>query len=672
MADAAAQPDVADDEIEEEDEEEDDEPIGFKPHAMFPRDDDGPETRDIVWIQLLRMLPDGTVQTCPDQFQATDLPNWGEVYRRFGGGKYRAKGRNAKMQWQAEAPGGSDWVVFDGASKPFAVNPVEMPAAPAPAPPPPPPPAPPSPPTPSGPTVAEALLALTNVIATVATAVVNRPAPPPPPAPDNTLAVAMMNNMAAQQQASAKSTADVLVALLSRDNKPDNSSLVAVLNANAETTRAQATAQNTLLTAVLTQKQPGLTDLAEVLTKLGRGAPQPTNGIKDTIETIKAVREISGQPQAAVGGSELGEVTSLVTSLAALDKGGSREKDKDEPPKPRRNRILMRTPMGLIEVVDPSPELLRQLAAPAPALGPAPAAAPTPAPVAPAPVVHTPQSPTATRSESSPTPPPQPPIGAAPSAEAASAAPMSVAPVLPMSPLPGAHAAPLSDEEELVQIAARLRSDPSKSIRLAELLRDAPAAPAETVTAPTPEPATQDRRARSRRRSSAGAAATQEPAPTHDVAATRAAAPTEGGSGAPETEPKAAPAPPPHDAEPRGAVEAPPAVVTASAGGARTIIVGGVEATVVEAGEAPPEPIRLPQSFEPSPPPEVTPQISDEVMARLTSMKADEIETLVRKRIGAKADGIAEAIRALPPEALPFALKMFPPDALRELAGGAM
>lgn len=59
-------------------------------------------------------------------------------------------------------------------------------------------------------------------------------------------------------------------------------------------------------------------------------------------------------------------------------------------------------------------------------------------------------------------------------------------------------------------------------------------------------------------------------------------------------------------------------------------------------------------------------------MAKLTKMKADEIESLVRKKLGPKADGIAEAIRALPPEALPFALKMFPPDALRALAAGSL
>ena len=83
--------------------------------------------------------------------------------------------------------------------------------------------------------------------------------------------------------------------------------------------------------------------------------------------------------------------------------------------------------------------------------------------------------------------------------------------------------------------------------------------------------------------------------------------------------------------------------------------------TVVDAGEAPAEPIRLPASFE-APPPEAAPQISDEVMAKLTKMKADDIETLVRSKIGPKADGIA----------LPFALRMFPPDALRALAAGSV
>lgn len=105
MADEAAKPEVDEEQGEEEEE------AGFKHHAMFPRDDEGPETRDIGWIQLLRMLPDGTVQTCPDQFRGGALP-LGRGLQRFRGGKYRAKGRNAKMQWQADSPGGSDWHVF--------------------------------------------------------------------------------------------------------------------------------------------------------------------------------------------------------------------------------------------------------------------------------------------------------------------------------------------------------------------------------------------------------------------------------------------------------------------------------------------------------------------------------------------------------------------------------
>ena len=661
MADDATKPEVDEEEVDEEevDEEEvdeDDEPIAFSRHAMFPRDDDGPETRDVVWIQLLRMLPNGTVQTCPDQFRATELPHWGEVYRRFGGGKYRAKGRNAKMQWQAESPGGSDWHVFDGASKPFAVNPVEVPSAPAPAAPIAPA-APALPPASSGPTVAEALVALSGVISSVATALISRPAPPPPPAPDNTLAVAMMNNMAAQSQASAKATSDVLVALLSKDDKQDNSSLVAVLNASAETTRAQAAAQNTLLTAVLSQKQPGLGDLADVLAKLGRGAPQPAGGIKDTIEAIKAVREISA-PAQAPGGGELGDVTSLVTSLAALDKGGGskeREPDTTPPPKPRRNRILVRTAMGLVEVVDPSPELLRQLAAPTVGAAPAPAvAAPTSALVAAPVAVITapPPAPTAPRAPAVSAPPaPMPP------------APSSPAPLAPPSTVMAQPAidapAPLSDEEELAQFAAKLKSDPQKSARLAQLLRDAPAEVAEAVAAPTHEPAQQDRRGRSRRRSVPIATPAQEQAPCEPAAPQEPTPPCE--------PPPVIEASAPQTAPPQEPTAPPP---SAAAEPGRTIVVGGMEVTVVQAGEAPAEPIQLPQSFET--PPEAGAQISDEVMTKLTKMKADEIETLVRKKLGAKADGIAEAIKALPPEALPFALKMFPPDALRALAAGSL
>ena len=91
-----------------------------------------------------------------------------------------------------------------------------------------------------------------------------------------------------------------------------------------------------------------------------------------------------------------------------------------------------------------------------------------------------------------------------------------------------------------------------------------------------------------------------------------------------------------------------------------------MEVSVLEAGEAPSEPILLPASFE-VPPQEAAPQLSEAKVAQLTTMKADDIEALVRSKIGSKADGLAEALRALPPEALPFAIKMFPPDALRAL-----
>jgi hypothetical protein len=307
----------AEPEVEEEDDEQDEEePAGFKHHAMFPRDDDGPETRDLVWIQLLRMLPDGTVQTCPDLFRAEELPHWGEVYRRFGGGKYRAKGRNARMQWQAESPGESNWHVFDGASKPFAINPVQMaaswapttPAVPVPAPPP-------FSRAPSGVTLAEAIVGLGGVLLSVATAILHRPPAPAPPAPDNTLAIAMMNSMAAQSQAGAKATTDVLVALLGKATKPDNSNLMAVLHASAEMTREQAATQNTLLSAVLSQKPPDSAELAEALAKLGRGGrAQPAGRIKGTIETSKAARGSGGsrrgrgRPQArgATAGRALG------------------------------------------------------------------------------------------------------------------------------------------------------------------------------------------------------------------------------------------------------------------------------------------------------------------------------------------------------------------------------
>src|SRR5262249_34748316 len=153
-----------------------------------------------------------------------------------------------------------------------------------------------------------------------------------------------------------------LVAPLSKGN---NVSLMTVPNANAATTRARAAVQNTPVTTVLAQKQPGLADLVDVLTKLGRSGSPQTGGITDTVETIKAVKDLRGLAPLGGGGDELGEVTSLLTSPTALDRGSrstEKERDKDEPPKSRRNRMLTRTAMKLVEVLEPSPEPLHQRA----------------------------------------------------------------------------------------------------------------------------------------------------------------------------------------------------------------------------------------------------------------------------------------------------------------------
>jgi hypothetical protein len=220
-----------------------------------------------------------------------------------------------------------------------------------------------------------------------------------------------------------------------------------------------------------------------------------------------------------------------------------------------------------------------------------------------------------------------------------------------------------------MQLAAKLRSDPEKSARLAELLRGAPTEPAKASTAAPPAPSTADRNERARRRPGAVAAPhasaplSQESAPPLASASPQTSAPLQ-----PSTLPQEpAPPPEPHPPAPPQEATAPPAHVAAEPGrGERTVVVGGMEVTVVEAGAAPTEPIRLPASFE-APAEEAAPQLPEETMARLAKMKADDIETLVRSKIGSKADGLAEALRALPPEALPFAIKMFPPDALRAL-----
>lgn len=56
-------------------------------HPLFPRGytETGPDCRRIVWIQLVRYLPDGTREVCPKMYKASELRSWQQVVEEHGG-----------------------------------------------------------------------------------------------------------------------------------------------------------------------------------------------------------------------------------------------------------------------------------------------------------------------------------------------------------------------------------------------------------------------------------------------------------------------------------------------------------------------------------------------------------------------------------------------------------
>ena len=112
---------------------------GYVPHLLFPRDDSGPEHRDIQFISFRRRRRDGTIDTSPEDIPAGEIHSWYQVVVPWGGGEYKAIGKGKNHQVVACYPDKSDeWARFDGESKPFTFrdprdpyNPPSPPLAPA-------------------------------------------------------------------------------------------------------------------------------------------------------------------------------------------------------------------------------------------------------------------------------------------------------------------------------------------------------------------------------------------------------------------------------------------------------------------------------------------------------------------------------------------------------------
>ena len=93
---------------------------GYEPHPLFPREQGGPEHRDIRFVSFLRRRSDGTIDTSPEDIPAGEIHSWHQVVGPWGGGEYKAIGKDKNNQIVASSPEKSgEWALLDGESKPL-------------------------------------------------------------------------------------------------------------------------------------------------------------------------------------------------------------------------------------------------------------------------------------------------------------------------------------------------------------------------------------------------------------------------------------------------------------------------------------------------------------------------------------------------------------------------
>ena len=113
---------------------------GHVPHLLFPRDDSSPEHRDIQFVSFRRRRSDGTIDNSPEDIPAGEIHSWDQVVGPWGGGEYKAIGKDKNHRIVACSPEKSgEWALFDGESRPFTFRDPRSPqsppsAAPTPAP----------------------------------------------------------------------------------------------------------------------------------------------------------------------------------------------------------------------------------------------------------------------------------------------------------------------------------------------------------------------------------------------------------------------------------------------------------------------------------------------------------------------------------------------------------
>ena len=95
----------------------------YEPHPLFPRNDDGPELRDIHFVSFRRRRSDGKLDNSAKDLPAGEIQSWAQVVGPWGGGEYKAIGKDKNhrvVAWYPEKNG--EWMLFDLESKPFTLR----------------------------------------------------------------------------------------------------------------------------------------------------------------------------------------------------------------------------------------------------------------------------------------------------------------------------------------------------------------------------------------------------------------------------------------------------------------------------------------------------------------------------------------------------------------------
>ncbi len=348
-------------------------PGGYEPHPLFPRDDQGPEHRDIQFISFQRRSSDGSLDHCPEDVPAGEIKTWADVIVPWGGGEYKAIGKDKHhntVAWYPEKNAG--WVRFDQASKPFTLRgqpyrphaPLAEPAAaytPATAAAPPAlqslvatvaelarevralkEPAPPTPPTvPTDPAVAELLRELRAAKALI----------PVPPSPMETVVAELVRELRAAKALTPAppNPMETVVAELVRELRAAKAITPAPAASDpalVEMIKSQGDLMRTVLSSVLAPqhsvKEPPHSDpitmALQVLGAVQKLTPQPQAmpTITDRLSEYKTIRELTAP--SATPPSEFGEIKDLFMSVMqaeALSKT-TRDMTMQSPPPERR------------------------------------------------------------------------------------------------------------------------------------------------------------------------------------------------------------------------------------------------------------------------------------------------------------------------------------------------